>query len=179
MLENFFWHTVCDNYLEIAKDRLYNPDKRGEHNRRSAQFTLYNTFLNIIKMFAPIMPHITEAVYHMYWEQHEKAKSIHLSRWPEYSSEFVDTLVEETGDKFVEIMASVRKFKSEKNLSLKVEISRLTIQCDEKTRKELEFAIDDLKSVCKAEKIDFEECTKGIEVSEDIKISVELKSKSD
>ncbi|MBI2646958.1 class I tRNA ligase family protein, partial [Candidatus Woesearchaeota archaeon] len=48
--ETFFWHTFCDNYLEIIKDRLYNADKRGEDARLSAQYGLYNTLLAVIKL---------------------------------------------------------------------------------------------------------------------------------
>ncbi|MFH1440304.1 MAG: valine--tRNA ligase [Candidatus Woesearchaeota archaeon] len=176
--EKFFWHTLCDNYLEIVKDRLYNPDKRGEngkHKRVSAQFTLYTAFLDVLKLMAPIMPHITEAAYHLYWKDKEnEIESIHISRWPVYNENFIDELAEETGDKAVAIVGSVRKYKSEKSLSLKTELARLIIECDEKTRKELEFVEEDLLAVCKADKLDFE--SKGdIEASENIKIGVEIK----
>ncbi|MFC1686823.1 valine--tRNA ligase, partial [Nanoarchaeota archaeon] len=62
-VENFFWHTFCDYYLEISKDRLYNPDKRGIASKKSGQKVVYTTILSILKMMAPIMPHITEEIY--------------------------------------------------------------------------------------------------------------------
>ncbi|MBT4823622.1 valine--tRNA ligase [Candidatus Woesearchaeota archaeon] len=184
--EKFFWQKLCDNYLEIVKDRLYNPEQRGEDKRKSAQFTLYHTFLDVNKLFAPIMPHITDAVFELYWKDHENARlsksndkhkeieSIHNSLWPKYNEKLVNDLVEETGDKVVEIVGAVRKHKSEKGLSLKAEINVLTIECDEKTRKELEFTMGDLLAVCKADKIDFD--GKGdIEVSEEIKLKIDMK----
>jgi len=54
LVEDFFWNQICDRYLEIAKDRLYNPDRRGKKSRRSAQYTLYYLILNTLKLFAPI-----------------------------------------------------------------------------------------------------------------------------
>ena len=59
-VEVFFWHVLCDNYLEIVKDRLYNPDNRGVRERKSAQKALYDSILGVLKLMAPIMPHITE-----------------------------------------------------------------------------------------------------------------------
>src|SRR3989344_6867620 len=67
-VENFFWHTFCDQYLEIVKDRLYNPEKRGENQRKSGQAALYQTLNSILKLMAPIMPHITEEIYQSYQE---------------------------------------------------------------------------------------------------------------
>ena len=58
-VEKFFWHTLCDNYLEVVKDRLYNSEKRGLEGKESAQFGLYTSLLGTVKLMAPIMPFIT------------------------------------------------------------------------------------------------------------------------
>jgi valyl-tRNA synthetase len=121
--ENFFWHTFCDNYLEIVKDRLYNPEKRGIESKVSAQYTLYNALLTIIKLMAPIMPHITEELYQLYYKEYEKEKSIHISKWP--SIDLANKNAEKIGDFAVSIIQESRRAKAEKNLSLKSPIKRI------------------------------------------------------
>ena len=49
-VEGFFWKDFCDNYLEISKDRLYNPDKRGKDARKAAQYCLHESLLSVLKM---------------------------------------------------------------------------------------------------------------------------------
>jgi len=150
--ENFFWNTFADFYLEIVKDRLYNPDKRGKEARTSAQFTLYSSLLNIIKLFAPIMPFITEDLYQLFFKQKEKHKSIHISPWPQYDKKLEDKKLEQAGDKAIEIITQVRQFKTKNNKSLKEPI-RLTI---EKTlEKELKPFLEDIKAVTTAKEITF------------------------
>ena len=59
LVEQFFWHTFCDNYLEIVKPRLYDPEIVDAEKRKSAQYTLYTVLLDLLKMFAPFMPPIS------------------------------------------------------------------------------------------------------------------------
>ncbi len=148
--EYFFWHTFCDNYLEIVKDRLYNPDKRK--GVESAKYTLYYSLLNILKLFAPVMPYITEEIYQLYFKGIEKDKSIHISSWPEYDSKLVDEKLEKVGDKLVEVISQVRKIKSEKKVSLKEPVKEIILDMKED---EVKGFIDDLKAVTKAEKVSF------------------------
>lgn len=89
-VETFFWQQFCDNYMEIIKDRIYNPQTRGEQAKKAAQHCLYTTTLAILKMLAPIMPYITEATYQLYFAEKEGNKSIHKSAWPEYDEKLVD-----------------------------------------------------------------------------------------
>ena len=148
----FFWNTFCDNYLEIAKNRLYNPGIRGVENRRSAQYTLDVLLKGILKMFSPIMPYITEEIYSMYFINEEKVDSIHLSDWPKYESKLEDPVSEKIFDKFVEVLNEVRQVKSKKNKSLKEEII-LNLQKKDKTL--LLSSIEDLKAVTSSKEIRF------------------------
>ncbi|MFC1801193.1 valine--tRNA ligase [Nanoarchaeota archaeon] len=155
-VEQFFWHSFCDNYLEIVKDRLYNPDKRGVEARESAQYGLYHALLNILKLIAPIMPYITEEIYHIYFAEKEKEKSIHISSWPQVDKKEVDVKAEEAGDLAVEVISAVRKFKASKNLSLKAEISELILDSEIKDFEgKIKLVEDDIKAATHAALIKF------------------------
>ncbi|MDP2906470.1 MAG: valine--tRNA ligase [Nanoarchaeota archaeon] len=149
LVEQFFWHTFCDNYLEIIKDRLYNEAKRGKNARTSAQYTLYTSMLAILKMIAPIMPHITEELYHYYFNKYEKKKSVHLTEWPKYEKKLEDKKLETVGDKAVDVINKVRQYKTQNGKSMKTEIN---LVLDEK---ELKQVLEDLKAVTNAKEISF------------------------
>ena len=152
--ELFFWKTFCDNYLEIVKDRLYNPDRRGKENRLSGQYTLNYTLITILKLFAPIMPFITEEIYQNYYKKNLKKSSIHLLEWPESNKKLIDNKIEELGDKVVEAISYVRKEKAMKGKSLKEPVKILILSKDLK-----EFE-DDIKAVTQADKIEYGKETK-------------------
>ncbi|MEM4244711.1 MAG: valine--tRNA ligase [Candidatus Nanoarchaeia archaeon] len=147
-VENFFWNVFCDNYLEIVKDRLYNYDVRGEDARLSAQYTLYNSLLTIIKLMAPITPYITEEIYQNYYAKEEKLKSIHVSSWPKYDKGWEDKDLEKLGDDALEIISKVRKFKSEHGKALKTPV-KVTLP------PHLEPLEADLKAVLNASHVKF------------------------
>lgn len=155
--EIFFWQVLCNNYLEIVKNRLYNPDERGAESRKSAQFALYNSVLTVLKLMAPLMPHITEAVYQLYFAKKEGKKSIHVSDWPSFDEKFIDDESELAGDLLVDVLSTVRKFRSKQAISLKEIIKKLVIICEDKKHEELiKKGIDDLKPVANVENIEFE-----------------------
>jgi valyl-tRNA synthetase len=101
-VENFMWNVFADHYVEMVKHRL---------NEDATKYTLYHVFLGIIKMFAPIMPHITEEVYQEHYREFVGEKSIHLTSWPEEM--FVDPEALEEGEKVKEVIASIRAWKNE------------------------------------------------------------------
>ncbi len=127
--EHFFWKYFCDNYLEICKDRIYNPDIRGVEGKTQAQYVLYHSLLTILKLFAPIMPFITEEIYQKYYAKKEDKISIHISDWPKYNEKLIDEEIEKKGDMALEIIALVRKFKSERKLSMKAELKKVIVHC--------------------------------------------------
>ena len=154
--ENFFWHILCDNYMEIVKDRLYNPQVRGKEQRESAQYALYQTLLSVLKMVAPIMPHITEEIYQLYFAAREGKKSIHISSWPESNQKIIDEKAELAGDLGVDIINTVRKYKSEQQLSMKEEFTRLIVGNEDLEFHEMIKSMQaDLKAVLNVKEVVF------------------------
>ncbi|MCQ2564484.1 MAG: valine--tRNA ligase, partial [Clostridia bacterium] len=116
-IEKFFWN-FCDNYIEISKKRLYQPEVYGEDAKQSAQWACYNVLLGMLKLFAITMPHITEEIYQNYFRQFEKEKSIHLCTLSKIDVENEPDIIA-NGDMIIDIVSRVRQFKSENKLSLK------------------------------------------------------------
>ncbi|MFH1682481.1 MAG: valine--tRNA ligase [Candidatus Woesearchaeota archaeon] len=174
-VEKFFWHTFCDQYLEIIKDRLYNPDQRGQAVRKSAQTGVYEAILSIIKMIAPIMPHITEEIYQLYFAKKDNFKSIHTSSWPVADPKMIDEEAELIGDWGVDIINAVRKFKSEKQLSLKNELKELILIGEEKDFEgKIKPILEDLRAVLNIKTISFSGKTSLESEKFSIKIGVNL-----
>ncbi len=163
-IEYFFWHVFCDNYLEMVKKRVYEPKDKKE--KESALYVLYKVLLGILKMIAPFVPFITEEIYHAYFKEIEGEKSIHLTLWDTYNAKETDKISEELGDKAVEIISYVRKYKSENNMSLKTEISKLIID----SKEDLSDVYDLIKNTINIKKIEKGKADKKI--TDDIKVKI-------
>jgi valyl-tRNA synthetase len=147
-IETFFWKDLADNYLEMAKQRLYHP----EHPQHAgACFTLRALLLDMLKLLAPFLPYITETLYQELFAAAEGVHSIHVSRWPVPVPTFEDQAVLALGETLVTAATAVRRFKSEQNLSLGAELSRLQlIAASPELGAALEAASADLMSVTRA-----------------------------
>jgi valyl-tRNA synthetase len=158
-VEQFFWHDFCDNYLEIVKKRVYN--EKGE-KKISAQYVLYNSLLNILKMIAPIMPFVTEEIYQEHFLKKEKdtpkgtSKSIHVSSWPEEIK--VGKVDDTVFDLMVDVLAKVRGEKTKAQKSMKAEIN---LSLEKKDFEKLKDVMNDLKDVAGA--VDVSEGKFGVE----------------
>jgi len=155
-VDNFFWNTFCDYYLEIVKDRFFNPDNYSKEEIASGNYVLYNSLLSIHKMFAPIIPFITEEIYDLYFKKFESEESIHLNSWPK-SLEITDESVLDAGDLAVKVIGLVRKYKSENQMSLKEELEKVVITCNEEDKKLLELVLEDIKSTAKIKLVEYKD----------------------
>lgn len=172
--ENFFWHVLCDHYLELVKDRLYSKDAYTKEEYESALMTLYSGLLDSLKMLAPILPHVTEEIYHLYFSAIEKKPSIHVSLWPQVVEEYIDEEAEATGDLLVEIVSAVRKYKSSRSISLRTELDSIAVLCSKEDRLRLESVQKDLRAVTKAKTLTFikKKLKEMILIREDVSIAI-------
>lgn len=124
-IEEFFWKDFCDNYLEIVKVRSYNEDGADEQGQRSAIVTLYWVLNTLLRLFAPVLPHITEELYSKIFDENSSLHSKNM--WPDGDLIPYFEDAENQGNQIVEILDIVRKYKADRNLSIKAPLSKLDI----------------------------------------------------
>jgi valyl-tRNA synthetase len=144
-VENFFWKVFCDNYLEIVKKRVYQG--KGQE-RSSAQYTLYQSLLSIIKLIAPIMPFITEEIYQTYFKKFEKDKSIHISKWPEKFK--VKENKKNILDSLFNIISKIRQAKTKAKKPMNAEC---IVSLEKKDYDKVKDLLQDLKDVMNIKEI--------------------------
>lgn len=149
--EAFFWNDLADNYLEMAKRRLYDDD---DSNRIGAVFTLHGTLLSVLKLFAPFLPYVSEEIYTKLFAQTDGNESIHLSAWPQVDAEIISDAAEDLGSILVDIATAVRRYKSEKAMSLGAELDSLVVSgLSEELLTRLREAESDLLSITRAKQL--------------------------
>jgi len=129
--ETFFWHDLCDNFIEIAKKRLYGDEGYDDATRRGAQFALYQALLATLKMVAPVMPHITEEIHSLFFAGREGVESIHISSWPDPPKDWSDDEAEESGQLALSVIEGMRKAKSVAKVSVAAPVGTLSVVCDD------------------------------------------------
>jgi valyl-tRNA synthetase len=140
--ERFFW-SFCDDYVELVKSRAYGD--AGDATVRSAAVTLRIALSTLLRLFAPVLPYVSEEVW-SWWRD----GSIHRSAWPyagELRTDGADPLVYLVA---ADVLAAVRKVKSTQKVSLASPVARVYVVDTPERLAALEAARAD---VCDAGKI--------------------------
>lgn len=144
--ERAFW-TMADNYLEMAKKRLY----EGGPQAAGAVYTLSHALLTTVKLLAPFLTYVTEAIYQGVLETDA---SVHNSHWPQADEALLDEPAEAAGETLVEIATAVRRYKSEAGISLGTELAHLHLAPNDPELAALMRAAEpDLASITRAVEI--------------------------
>ncbi len=155
-LEKFFWGTFCDNYLEIVKDRFWNPDRYSNEARLSAQATLWEALRTILGLYAPYMPFVTEELYQEIFKPFEKTVSLHVTQWPTANATW-DADIEEMTI-VLTILRAVRQLRSQNQFSATAQVKKLTIDISAASNDEIttvKSLENSLQAVARAEEIDY------------------------
>lgn len=126
-VEQFFWQDYCDNYVELTKNQLFNPHEYDAAKVAATKWTLYHVGLRILQLYAPYLPFVTETIYQQLYAAQEKIVSIHQTKFAVVQTEYVFKQEAALMDIIIQLVSTIRKLKTEKQLSLKVPIQKLTL----------------------------------------------------
>lgn len=121
-LEQFFWRDFCDNYIEIIKDQFFNPSNYSSEDLESTKQVLYYIGFRLLQLFAPFIPHITENLYQELYKKDILLNSIHKTNFNDFQNDFIYPEAADLTQIILDVIAQVRKLKSENKISLKTEI---------------------------------------------------------
>jgi len=126
-IDTFFWHDVCDTYLEIIKDQLFKPELYAAEEVAATRYTLYLLGLRIIQLYAPFVPYVCEELYQNVYRLFDKKTSIHTTDFVAIQKPFSDEHACAQMKIVQKIVISVRRMKSQSQLSLKTPLVELLI----------------------------------------------------
>jgi valyl-tRNA synthetase len=112
---DFFWGEFCDWYLELIKPRLL--EAADAEVARAACVNLVNLFDGALRLLHPVMPFITEEIWHAIYAGAPPLKSIALAPYPAADDAQIDLTTETDMAILQDLVASVRNVRAE----LKVE----------------------------------------------------------
>jgi valyl-tRNA synthetase len=111
---DFFWGDFCDWYIELVKPRL------APENGAAAGIAcgnLVSLFEASLRLLHPVMPFITEEIWHAVYDGNPPLKSIALAAYPQADEKQVDLAAETSMAIVQDLIVAVRNLRAE----LKVE----------------------------------------------------------
>jgi valyl-tRNA synthetase len=117
---DFFWGEFCDWYLELIKPRLM--ESASPETARTACVNLVNLFDSALRLLHPVMPFITEEIWHAMYAGKPPLKSIALAAYPQADESQVDLATETQMAVLQDLIASVRNLRAELKVEPKVKV---------------------------------------------------------
>ena len=135
-LYEFAWDEFCSFYVEMVKGRL-----QDESTRVTAQRVLAHTLDTLLRLLHPMIPFLTEEVWHLLAEVaprrgldrvEQPTESIMVAPWPESDPARRDDRIEAQFARFQEVLRAVREIRSRQSVPPRKEIE-FSVRCDEAT----------------------------------------------
>ena len=141
--EGLFWE-FCDDYVELVKVRAY--EESDSQARRSAHAALGLALRTFLRLFAPILPTVTEEVWSWRFASEGRLRSIHTSPWPtpEETTEVQAVTGPDPLACAAEVLRKARATKTKAKRSLRWPLRALEIVGTEPDRQALQSALPDV-----------------------------------
>ena len=123
---------------------------------------LYTVLKEVLKMYSPFVPHITEFIYQELYKLHEKDKILSTSKFENLS---IDNKCVEFGEVIKDVISEVRKYKTLNGYSMKQPIGCLKIYTTLDNIRLIRESLRDIQACTHAQMID-------VDVSNETKVEI-------
>lgn len=115
-------------YVRRSRDRFW--AKETDQNKINAYMTLYTVLTTVIKLAAPMIPFMTEAIYQNLVLNSEKdaPESVHLCAYPVANEVFIDSKLEKTMDLVLKAVVLGRAARNEANIKNRQPIALMYVK---------------------------------------------------
>jgi valyl-tRNA synthetase len=137
VLYDFAWDEFCSFYVEMVKTRL----AAGAPGRPVAQRVLAYSLDVLLRLLHPIVPFLTEEVWHLLAEYAPRrglekpkgaAESVIIAPWPQADATLQDAAIEARFAKFQALLGGLREVRARQNIAPKTPI-HFAVRCDAET----------------------------------------------
>jgi valyl-tRNA synthetase len=133
---DFFWGEFCDWYIELIKPRLMADQGAKKESAVLACNNLVSMFDASLRLLHPVMPFITEEIWHAIYDGKPPQKSIALAPFPQADEKQIDLKAETHMAVLQDLIVSVRNLRAELKVEPKVK-TPIQIYTDEAEIREL------------------------------------------
>jgi valyl-tRNA synthetase len=116
---DFFWGEFCDWYIELIKPRLLDG---VDESARIACKNLLGIFEAALRLLHPVMPFITEEIWHAIYDGNPPLQSIALAPYPQADEKQLDLAAETEMAILQDLIVSVRNLRAELKVEQKVKV---------------------------------------------------------
>jgi valyl-tRNA synthetase len=119
---DFFWAEFCDWYIELIKPRLNFEEGVDTGPAAVTCSNLVNLFESSLRLLHPVMPFITEEIWHAIYDGKPPLKSIALASYPAADEKQIDLAAETEMAILQDLIVSVRNLRAESKVEPKVKV---------------------------------------------------------
>jgi isoleucyl-tRNA synthetase len=151
--------TIEEFFLELSRDYIKGVREKStgtKEERYLVGYTVYNCLLNLLKIFAPIIPFTAEELYQEIKPVFRlKEESVHLFDWPKYDNKLIDAQFEAKMKATNTIISEVLAVRDKEKLGVRWPSQKLIVYtADEKLAKGLAELSSTILSRCNVKEIE-------------------------
>jgi valyl-tRNA synthetase len=152
---SFFWGEFCDWYVELIKPRMF--DLNTDAEKQTAKIACQNivtVFEGALRLLSPMMPFITEEIWHAMFEGKPPCESIALAPYPQADPNQISAEAETKMAILQDLIVAVRNVRAELKVEPKVKVP-VEIHAQPGIREMIEHNRGSLERLANVERIVF------------------------